>query len=192
MDCVSARGALLAYHLGSCEDDERDRLEAHLCECPGCLRAYLSLRRALEAAAPGPERADDAAPGEAAARPSAAMRIRLRAEVARRFRPTVARRAQRLLGRPVPLYQAAAAALLLLGLGLLPRWLGAPAMAPAEAPQWARPAALRAPRHAPLPGLPEAAEEDPLGAKARDRRELHELREVIDTSRPEAASLSIL
>jgi hypothetical protein len=170
VDCVTIRAALLGYHLGSCEDEECERVDGHLLGCQGCLRAYLALRRAAEAVPPAGAAASGATDDGAGPRPSQAMRLRLRADVARSFRRTPARRLRQLLGRPV-LYQAATAALLLLFLGLLPRWLReAPPALEAVAPVWDAPLPGRAPRP------PRAAE----------------VREVIDTSRPEAASLSIL
>lgn len=162
MDCVTIRPGLLAYHLGICDDDERERMGAHLLGCQACLRAYLAIKRAAEVLPP------DA--GEGAPRPSQAARLRLRAEVARSFRRTPARRLRGLLGRPVPLYQAAAALLLLL-LGLLP-------VLSRSAPPGTEVAGRRL--------------EGPMPARApRSRRPL-EAREVIDTSRPEAVSQHIL
>ena len=91
MDCTGVVGQLVAYHLGTVSDEQRDSLEAHLLACRACLRTYLALKRA-----------GDRAESE---RPRPAVRARLRAEVARAFpaperRPTI-------LGRPIPLYQGA-------------------------------------------------------------------------------------
>ena len=70
MDCKLIRPELVAYHFGSVAAGVREDLEAHLPQCPDCLRAYLALKRELETAGAGP-------------RPSPAARDRLRRAVAR-------------------------------------------------------------------------------------------------------------
>ncbi|MGD0529290.1 MAG: hypothetical protein ABSE49_29395, partial [Polyangiaceae bacterium] len=84
-------------------DDERAEVERHLVTCTACLRTYLALKAHVDRGS-----IDDEAPSEAA-------RLRLRAAVQARFRPTPARRVGRWFTRPVPLYQslAVAAAVLL-------------------------------------------------------------------------------
>ncbi|MCU0682691.1 MAG: zf-HC2 domain-containing protein [Polyangiaceae bacterium] len=105
MGCLLNDGDLVAYHLGTAGDAERERLESHLVECPGCAQAYVKLKRHFEHA-----------PG---ARPSDALRRQLRAEVEAAFRPALPRRFGSWLRRPIPLYQGMAAALLVaVALGL--------------------------------------------------------------------------
>ena len=101
MDCSLIQGDLIAYHFAAASDVERARMEAHLVECTACLRAYLALKSHVDRA------------GEELARPSEASRLRLRAAVDERFRPTPVRRVRRWLARPVPLYQGLAATVVL-------------------------------------------------------------------------------
>ena len=68
MDCRLIQVELVAYQFGSVADEARDRIEAHLLECPGCLKAYLALKREVETAQAGP-------------RPRPAARDRLRRAV---------------------------------------------------------------------------------------------------------------
>ena len=70
MDCQLIQVELAAYHFGGVADATRDAVEAHLCECQGCLKSYLALKREIETAQAGP-------------RPSEATRQRLRRAVAR-------------------------------------------------------------------------------------------------------------
>lgn len=102
---------LLRYHLGALRDEEQERIDDHLLACAACLQASLRLRRALlmPPAALAEDRADEDL------RPSPAARERLRAAVAQRFRPSPGQRLRRLLQRPLPLYQAAALLVLVLG-----------------------------------------------------------------------------
>jgi anti-sigma factor RsiW len=69
MDSEHIEPLLVGYHFGEVDDGERSTVEAHLLACPGCLRAYLETKRAIETA-------------EAEPRPSAAARARLRRAVA--------------------------------------------------------------------------------------------------------------
>ncbi len=62
---------LVAYQLGAIGDEERLAIEAHLVECRECLGRFFALKHRVELAA-DPE-----------ARPSAQVRLRLRANVAR-------------------------------------------------------------------------------------------------------------
>ncbi len=96
MDCTLIQGHLIGYHFATLADDERAAVEAHLVACSDCLRTYLALKGHVDRAA-----RDDEVPSEAA-------RLRLRAAVEARFRPTSARRLRRWLARPVPLYQSLA------------------------------------------------------------------------------------
>jgi anti-sigma factor RsiW len=108
MDCTLIQGHLIGYHFATVSDDERAAVEGHLVSCTACLRTYLALKNHVDRGA-----VDDEAPSEAA-------RLRLRAAVQARFRPTRARRVGRWLARPVPLYQSlavAAAVLLATALG---------------------------------------------------------------------------
>ncbi len=128
---------LIDYHFAVAEGERRRAMEEHLIGCTACLRAYLDLKRAIETLPdlPAAPPASPASPFRPALsgerqddRPGEAARLRLRAEVARTF--AVPRRAPhrhlaRFLSRPIPLYQAAAAFLLLIGAGLLPPMLRA-------------------------------------------------------------------
>jgi anti-sigma factor RsiW len=98
MGCLLNDGELVAYHLGNAGDEERERVEGHLVECPACAQAYVRLKRHFEHAP--------------AARPSDALRRRLRAEVEASFRPPLPGRFRSWLGRPIPLYQGVAGAVL--------------------------------------------------------------------------------
>jgi anti-sigma factor RsiW len=98
MDCSLIQGDLIAYHFGAVSDCERQRVEAHLVACEGCLRSYLALKAHVDQTGRPP-----AMPGEAS-------RLKLRAAVEVRFRPTLPRRVGRWLARPVPLYQSLALA----------------------------------------------------------------------------------
>jgi hypothetical protein len=114
MDCALIQQHLIGYHFATVSDDERGDVEAHLVACTSCLRTYLALKSHIDAAA-----RDDELPSEAA-------RLRLRAAVQARFRPTVVRRVRRWVARPVPLYQGVAvAALILLAAALAPPIAGA-------------------------------------------------------------------
>jgi|HubBroStandDraft_2_1064218.scaffolds.fasta_scaffold476117_2 anti-sigma factor RsiW len=97
MDCTLIHEDLIGYHFATLSDAERQRVEAHLVACSACLRSYLTLKAHL----------DRGGDGEA---PSEAARLRLRAAVESRFRPTSTRRIGRWLTRPVPFYQGLAVA----------------------------------------------------------------------------------
>jgi anti-sigma factor RsiW len=98
MDCTLIQGHLIGYHFATVSDDERAEVEGHLLTCTACLRTYLALKAHVDRGA-----VDDDVPSEAA-------RLRLRAAVQARFRPTPARRVGRWFTRPVPLYQSLAVA----------------------------------------------------------------------------------
>jgi anti-sigma factor RsiW len=109
MDCTLIQGHLIGYHFATVTDDERADVEAHLVACTECLRTYLALKAHVDRGT-----LDDEVPSEAA-------RLRLRAAVEARFRPTPARRLGRVFTRPVPLYQGlAVAAVVLLAAALGP------------------------------------------------------------------------
>jgi anti-sigma factor RsiW len=95
MDCAGVAGGLVAYHLGTIADDERDAVEAHLISCASCLKTYLALKRA----------ADHAGKLE---RPRPEVRERLRAEVLRTF--AAAKPEPKSFRRRIPLYQGVALA----------------------------------------------------------------------------------
>lgn len=121
MDCAVIQIDLAPYHLATCDEATRAKIDAHLVECTSCLRAYLAVKRHLER-------------GSAAQlRPSDAARARLRAAVAEEFRPTLGARTVRALRRPIPLYQglAAAAAIALVVTALAPMLTRAPQVEPA-------------------------------------------------------------
>jgi anti-sigma factor RsiW len=96
MDCTLIQGTLIGYHFATLSDPERGEVEGHLVACTECLRDYLALKAHVDHA--GPDAPAGAVPGEAA-------RLRLRAAVRARFRPTPARRLGRWFATPVPLYQ---------------------------------------------------------------------------------------
>jgi hypothetical protein len=89
---------LLAYYFGTSSDEDGERIDAHLCACPVCLRAFLDLKRHVEHG------------GDRALRPRPETRERLRASVGNAFRPSATVRFGRALRRPIPLYQGLAVA----------------------------------------------------------------------------------
>ena len=106
MDCTGVAGHLVAYHFATVSDEERDAIDAHLLGCTTCLASYLALKRAT-----------DKSPPE---RPSAAVKARLRAEVAAAFPARVEKSARvRLLARRIPLYQGLFAAALAAAIALV-------------------------------------------------------------------------
>jgi anti-sigma factor RsiW len=109
MDCSLIQGDLIGYHFATLPDDERQRVEAHLIECQGCLRSYLALKAHVDQS------------GKPPGLPSEASRLKLRAAVALRYRPTPAWRVRRWLARPVPMYQTLVlAAAVVLGVAVGP------------------------------------------------------------------------
>lgn len=98
MDCTLMKDELLAYHFGTSE--RAAEADTHLLECKDCLGAYLALKRAIESEAHADER------------PSNAVRLRVRAEAERLFRPSLLVRFGKWLARPVPRYQTVAFAAL--------------------------------------------------------------------------------
>jgi anti-sigma factor RsiW len=100
MDGHLSDEVLLTYYLGASDAPERERVDAHLAACGGCLRAFFDLKHHVE---------QSVSPTHPP-RPSGATRERLRANVAAAFRPTVRSRLRRALWRPIPLYQGVAAA----------------------------------------------------------------------------------
>jgi hypothetical protein len=121
MDCSLIQERLVAYHLATVDDGEREEIDAHLIACTDCLRAYLKLKHDLDRGA--------------RMKPSPALRARLRADVERLVRPSGLSRARTFLRRPIPLYQgvAVAAALVIAILAALavPGRSGTPGSAPA-------------------------------------------------------------
>jgi anti-sigma factor RsiW len=101
---------LLTYYFGAGSDEEGVRIDAHLCACASCLRAFLDLKRHVEHE------------GRRALRPRAETRARLRADVAAAFQPRAAApllRLRRALRQPIPLYQGLAVAAVAAALGVL-------------------------------------------------------------------------
>ena len=72
MICEDMEQRLLEFHFGLARD--RESIEAHLVECRACLQAFLDVKRAVEA-------------GDEDARPSKALRVRLRNSVRNELRP---------------------------------------------------------------------------------------------------------
>jgi hypothetical protein len=54
MMCAEVEHELVAYHFNALDDDARCGVEAHLCECAGCVRAYVELKRAVETSEDAP------------------------------------------------------------------------------------------------------------------------------------------
>ena len=104
MDCSLIQANLIGYHFATASDDERGQVEAHLVACTTCLRTYLALKAHIDGAG------HEANRGTIVELPSEAARLRLRAAVQARFRPTLARRLGRSFSRPIPLYQGLAVA----------------------------------------------------------------------------------
>jgi anti-sigma factor RsiW len=100
MDCALIQEHLIGYHFAALSEEERQSVEAHLVACSACLREYLALKAEVD-------RGSRPAEG-----PSEAVRLKLRAAVEARFRPSAAKRFRRYLSRPVPLYKGIAIAAL--------------------------------------------------------------------------------
>jgi hypothetical protein len=100
MDCAETETLLIDYHFALGPGAQLEAVHAHLRRCIRCAQSYLDLKHAV----------DSGAALEAA--PSPARRARLRAEVGAMFQPSRLARARQWLTRPVPRYQAAAAAAL--------------------------------------------------------------------------------
>jgi anti-sigma factor RsiW len=69
MSCPELQQELIAYHFGMVSDETRGALEAHLVICPACVKAFVTIKHDIET-------------GEGGARPSEAVRLRLRRAVA--------------------------------------------------------------------------------------------------------------
>jgi hypothetical protein len=115
MDCALVD--LVGYHFATLEHDERAKIDEHLVGCTACLRAYLALKHKVEDAR-----------GE---RPSEEARVRLRAAVEERFTPSAAARLRAWLGRPIPLYQGLAAAVVAVVIAAIAPAIAQRAAAPA-------------------------------------------------------------
>ncbi|HEY1957351.1 MAG TPA: zf-HC2 domain-containing protein [Polyangiaceae bacterium] len=70
MTCDAIEPELVGYHFGTLDDETRAKVEAHLCACAACVRAFVETKRAIETSEDAPA-------------PSAAARARLRRAVAR-------------------------------------------------------------------------------------------------------------
>jgi len=70
--CESIRPELIGFHFGVAALAERTSIEAHLMTCSACLRELLDVKSAIET-------------GADSARPSDAVRLRIRASIARAF-----------------------------------------------------------------------------------------------------------
>ena len=78
MTCNEIEHQLVGYHFNALSGDVRHAVEAHLVECPDCVRAFVELKRAIETSEDSP-------------RPSDAARQRLRSAVARELGVTTTR-----------------------------------------------------------------------------------------------------
>jgi anti-sigma factor RsiW len=54
MKCAEIGPELVGYHFGTLDDDTRPRVEAHLVECPACVRELVALKRAIETSEDAP------------------------------------------------------------------------------------------------------------------------------------------
>lgn len=79
MDCERIDPELIGFHLGALDDETRQRVEQHLCDCGACLRGFLVIKQALD-------RRYDAVPSEAS---RARLREAASVELARRRRATL-------------------------------------------------------------------------------------------------------
>jgi anti-sigma factor RsiW len=113
MDCGLIRGHLVGWYFGDVDEGVRESVEAHLTQCPGCLKEFLALKRRLEAVAD-----DDAA------RPSAAMFERLRVDVEREFGMSRRARLAELFAVRIPLGWSLATAGAAVLLVLAVQWAG--------------------------------------------------------------------
>lgn len=102
MNCADIESTLIDYHFAIGTAEQLAVVHAHLRDCQDCARRYLDLKQAIDGGA------------ALGVRPSALVRARLRATVRAEFRPTLGQRTRQWLGRPVPRYQVAVAASLLL------------------------------------------------------------------------------
>lgn len=68
MTCHEIEPELVGYHFDTLGEAMRERVEAHLTQCPACVRAFVELKRAIET-------------GEDAPRPSSMACARLRRAV---------------------------------------------------------------------------------------------------------------
>jgi hypothetical protein len=116
MGCGLIQRTLVAYYFGTADPAARDATDAHLVTCTSCLGAFLEIKRHAEAA---PEE-----------EPSDALFTRLRADIAAAVRPPPLRRVRAWITRPVPRYQLASAAAILLVLAALVTRVSAPAEPP--------------------------------------------------------------
>ncbi len=72
--CESIHPQLVGFHFGVATPAERESIEAHLMTCRTCLRELLDVKSAIET-------------GADTARPSDAVRLRIRNSIARTFEP---------------------------------------------------------------------------------------------------------
>lgn len=101
MNCEACDESLIDYAHDELGPPARREVTRHLAECAGCAVAYCRLRADLDGALQAAHEA-----------PPPAVRARLRAEVARSFRPRWWRRALAQVQRPVPAYAVVAALVL--------------------------------------------------------------------------------
>ena len=102
MNCAEIESTLIDYHFAQGTTAELEAVHGHLMQCQSCARGYLELKHAIDGGA------------ALGVRPSGQTRARLRALVSAEFRPTLRQRTRQWLGRPVPRYQVAMAASMLL------------------------------------------------------------------------------
>jgi len=60
MTCAEIEPELVGYHFAALDDDARQRVEAHLVECPACVRELVTLKRAIETSEDAPPLAEAA------------------------------------------------------------------------------------------------------------------------------------
>ena len=99
MDCAATEEALSDYHFAQLSPPQLAQMHQHLLGCRDCAQRYLEFKYAVDSGA------------AMGVRPSARLRSRLRAQVREMFPSPPWQRARQWLARPMPRYQAAAAAL---------------------------------------------------------------------------------
>lgn len=100
MDCKLVQAELIGYHFKTVSDEIEQEIGDHFVGCPSCLRSYLDLRKHAQLDV------------TRQTGPTVACRQQLRAEVCRTFRPSLISRIHRYVRTPIPLYQSAAALVL--------------------------------------------------------------------------------
>lgn len=160
MDCAAIEAALSDYHFATLSPPQLEQMHQHLIGCSDCTQRYLEFKYAVDSGA------------AMGVRPSARLRSRLRTQVREMFPAPPSLRARQWLARPVPRYQAAAAALFASLLFL------------------AAGSAVLGPRLQTGPVLADRQDAPPLRYIGRHGLKLRRGYESVDTARPMAVSLT--